>query len=167
MWELVEKNKNFKSQLLFVIVGDWEDLNYLKQLTQQLNLEKNIYFTGWLEFKKALKMQSLFDIHIHSSLPGWWLSWTLVQGLYLCPIVVASLNEGAEELKDKNLKFITIWKNYHYSINDVKIAIENGITQFLKWKDFRHHNKPLIEKLFGRDKNIKKYYLEFRKLYNE
>jgi len=179
-----QKIKNIK----LAITWDWEDLEYLKNLTKKYWLDKFIYFTWWKPFEEALAIQSLFDIHIHSSLPWWGLSGTLVQWMYFAPIVLASLNEGAREiLEGRDLKrsqnrskeiseeierknkwvAILIWDKENYNIKDMKDAILEGIEVFKKWEDFRKINKPFIEKTFDWDKNIKKYYLEFKKLLNE
>ena len=161
-----EDNKNIE-KIKFVIVWDGEDLERLKKLTKKFWLEKYIYFTWWKNFKEALFIQSQFDIHIHSSLPWWWLSWTLVQWMYLAPIIISSINEGAKEIIwEKKAKAILIWNKENYSIDDMKNAIKNWIEYFKKWEDFRKINKWFIESTFDWNKNIEKYYLEFKKLNN-
>ena len=155
-------------KIKLVVVGDWEDLERLKNLSKKYWLENYIYFTWWKTFKEALAIQSQFNIHIHSSLPWWWLSWTLIQWMYLAPIVISSLNEGAKEIIWKNkAKAILIWNKESYSIIDMKEAIIKWIETFKKWEDFREVNKWFIEKTFDWNKNIEKYYLELEKLNNE
>jgi len=152
--------KNIK----LVIVWDGEDLENIKKIVEIEWLSESVIFTWWKDFKSALAIQSLFDIHIHSSLPWWWLSWTLVQGMYLCPTIVSSLNEWAKEIIWENKwKAILIWNQENYKILDTKKAILEWIETFKQWKDFRKINSPFIEKTFDWDKNIEKYYLEFKK----
>jgi len=165
------------NNLKFVVVWDGEDLEYLKNLVKDFWLEDIVHFTWWKPFKEALAIQSLFDIHIHSSLPGWGLSGTLVQWMWFAPVVVSSLNEWAREItedfvrrfsEDKTNKWVAIliWEKEDYSIEDMKNAILKGIEVFEKWEDFRKINRPFIEKTFDWNKNIEKYYLEFKKLIN-
>lgn len=159
---------NIYEKIKVIIVWDGEDLENLKKSAKLKQIDDKIIFTWWKSFKEALSIQSQFDIHIHSSLPWWWLSWTLVQWMYLSPIVIASLNEWAKEIiwEDK-WKAILIWEKENYSIYDMKNAIFEWITTFEKLEDFRKINKLFIEKTFDWNRNIKKYYLEFKKLCNE
>ncbi|MFH1591797.1 MAG: glycosyltransferase family 4 protein [Candidatus Woesearchaeota archaeon] len=47
-----------------VIVGDGTPLRELKRITQELKLEKNILFTGWVEFNKLLEYVLAADIAV-------------------------------------------------------------------------------------------------------
>ncbi len=178
--------RTLKKKIKFIIVGDGEDLEYLKNLVKDLWLEDIIYFIWWKPFEEALAIQSLFDIHIHSSLPWWGLSGTLIQWMRGAPVIVSSLNEWAKEiLKGRVLKrvqkrseenskkiwredkgiAILIWNKENYTIEDMQNAILKGVEAFEEWEDFRKINRPFIKKTFDWEKNIGKYYNEFNNLF--
>lgn len=95
---------------------------------------------------------------MHTSKPGGWLSWSLVQWIYMASLVVSSLNEWAEEIfKDINddsycfkAQGIIISKKYDYQICELKKWIIRAI--------------DLLNKLKIKEKILNtKYNLEFKR----
>lgn len=148
-------DEEIKKITKLVIVGDGEELSNLKSLDKDNLIE----FTGWVNWQKAIELQSQFDIHIHSSSPGGWLATTILQAMQLGCLIVATPNEWANEV-------ITDWINGILLNNDTAQEIQEWI---LKWieilqnhpqtaQDYAIINKELIEKKFTRWSNIKNFY---------
>ncbi len=90
--------KEIQSKIVFFIVGDGEDFNYLKLLTKNLPIE----MLGKLPSDNALSILKKSDIYIHSSLPGGGLSTSLLEAMSCGCAIIASPNEGADEVIDGN-----------------------------------------------------------------
>lgn len=84
-----------RKKCVYVIVGDGEDLVHLKKLAKG---EKSIVFLGKVGFDRAISLLKSFDIFVHSSFPGGALSNSLLQAMYCDCAIVASPNEGADEV---------------------------------------------------------------------
>jgi glycosyltransferase involved in cell wall biosynthesis len=150
-------DKDLKNKIQIVIVGEWEDFDRLNKL----DLDKEIYFTWWKSFKEALELQNEFDIHFHTSSPGWWLATTLLQAMSLWKFIISTPYEWADEV-------IVDWKNgillKDDSLEELKRWLEKWLILFEdKKKEFEIENKKIFKEKFDWDKNILKYY----KLFNE
>jgi len=84
-----------KNRVVFLIVGDGEDLEYLKNVSAD---EKNIEFLGNMPRNKAISILKATDIYLHSSKSGGGLSTSLLEAMYCGCAVIATPNEGASEV---------------------------------------------------------------------
>ena len=149
-------DEQIKEKIQLVIVWDGEDLERLKKL----DIENKIYFTWWKSFEKALALQKQFDIHFHTSSPGWGLATTLLQAMYFWCFIVATPYEWAKEV-------IENWKNWillkNDSVKEIKRWIIEWINNLYKKNEYAQINKKIIQEKFNWDENIKKYYNLFNK----
>lgn len=83
-----------QSKLVFLIIGDGEDFPRLKKLSEGLPIE----MLGNLPREKVIALLKSSDIYIHSSLPGGGLSTSLLEAMYCHCAVIATKNEGADEI---------------------------------------------------------------------
>lgn len=91
--------ETIKSKIVFLIIGDGEDFSRLKKLSHDLPIE----MLGNLPRERVISILKASDIYIHSSLPGGGLSTSLLEAMYCGCAVIATPNEGADEIiNDKN-----------------------------------------------------------------
>lgn len=139
------------SNIQLVVVWDWEDFVRLKKI----DTDDKVYFTGWQSFNEALSYQKQFDIHIHPSLPGWWLATTLLQAMNFWCIIVATPNEGAKEIIENNINWFLLKND---SIEEIKKWIELWIKNLGKKEKFSLENRKNIERKFSWERNILEFY---------
>lgn len=135
-----------------VIVGYGEDLERLKILDR----DERFYFTGWKNGLVDIATQSQFDIHLHSSSPGWGLATTLLQAMYLGCFIVATPYEGADEviMNDKNGILLS-----GDSADDIREGIIQAITELdTKRESFARLNAEIITERFSWSQNIGTYF---------
>lgn len=152
-----ELNEDIKNKIQIVVVWDWEELKNLKNLDS----DAKIYFTWSKAFDEAILLQSQFDIHFHTSSPGWWLATTLLQAMYLWCFIIATPYEWAPEV-------IENWIN-GILLNDDKVEtfkkwIIKALENIDKKEEFSKLNKEIIENRFERNENIEKYFSLYNKL---
>lgn len=95
--------KEIQSKIVFLIIGDGEDFSRLKKLSEDLPIE----MLGNLQRERVIAILKNTDIYIHSSLPGGGLSTSLLEAMYCRCAVIATKNEGADEIvKDGNNGFL-------------------------------------------------------------
>lgn len=100
------KNKNF----FLRIIGDGDQKEYLENLTKELNLEKNIKFTGNIERKEVfnyLKKSSLFVLLSENETFG--LSY--LEAMAAMNIVIALKNDGLDGILKNNENAFLISQN--------------------------------------------------------
>ena len=143
--------KSGNENIQLVIVWDWEDLGRLKILDG----DSNVYFTWSKPFNEALAYQKQFDIHVHSSGPGWWLATTLLQAMNYNCYIVATPNEWAKEV-------IFDWENWTLvkdeSVEEIQGWISQALNNFEKKIEYWEKNKKIIENNFSWGKNIELLY---------
>lgn len=84
-----------QSKIVFLIIGDGEDFKHLKSLTQGLPI---VEMLGNLPREKVFAILKTSDIYVHSSLPGGGLSTSLLEAMYTECAIIATPNEGADEI---------------------------------------------------------------------
>ncbi len=91
---------HLKKKIIFLIIGYGEDFEYLKDLSKT---EVCIKMIGSVSHKKAIGLLKASDIYIHSAHPGGGLSTSLLEAMYCKNAIIATKNEGANEIiHDKN-----------------------------------------------------------------
>jgi len=66
--EAAQKIISLDSHVKVLLVGSGELENKIKRIVKELNLEKNIIFTGLIEYEKVPEIISVLDILVHTSL---------------------------------------------------------------------------------------------------
>lgn len=144
--------EKYQKKIQFNIVGDGEDIERLKNIT---NNNKNIIFWGSQPFDKTIGLLKGANIYVHSAYPGGGLATTLIEAMYTKNIIVASPNEGAKEIIDDELGILL--KNN--SPNEIKKGIIYVIDNINNFNLNIGYKKA--KNLFSWNKNIKKYYKIF------
>lgn len=113
--------ENIKSKIIFIIIGDGEDFNHLKKIS-----DDSICMFGKLSRKKTLSILKASDIYIHSSFPGGGLSTSLLEAMYCQCAIIATPNEGANEIiKDENNGLLVDILNKELSIQKIISLVNN------------------------------------------
>ncbi len=123
--------QDLQLQIVFLIVGDGEDFERLKKLSEDLPIE----LLGKRSRKEVIGILKASDIYIHSSHPGGGLSTSLLEAMYCECAVIASPHEGAKEvLKNENngilLKHVSIsslTEKISFLLKNINTAKEFGI----------------------------------------
>lgn len=92
--------KDLKTKIVFLIIGDGEDFHHLKSLSRNLPVE----MMGRLSRTETISTLKASDIYVHSSFPGGGLSTSLLEAMLCRCAIIATPNEGADEVieHDKN-----------------------------------------------------------------
>lgn len=146
-----EVDKTLQEKIQIVVIGDWEDMEYLKSLDR----ENKVYFAWRKPFLEALAYQKQFDVHMHSSNPWGWLATTLLQAMYFWCLIVATPNEWATDV-------LVDWENAivlkDSSLGEIKRWLEEWIKLVWKKDWWIKKNKEIIEKQFHWENNIKEFF---------
>lgn len=124
--------KEIKEKVVFLIIGDGEDFNHLKEASKD---EKEIVMLGNLPRNKAIGILKISDIYLHSAYPGGGLSTSLLEAMYCKCAVVATPNEGADEIISNGINGIIIPDN---SLENIRngllelIGFERKMSTYLK-----------------------------------
>jgi glycosyltransferase involved in cell wall biosynthesis len=149
--------KEIQSKIVFLIIGDGEDFTRLKKLSQGLPIE----MLGNVPREKVIAILKASDIYIHSSLPGGGLSTSLLEAMYSGCAVIATPNEGADEIivNEKN-GFLIEEKNKETLVQKINVLFNNKEKLSL----FSREANRAIQESFGWQKSIERY-LEILKKY--
>jgi glycosyltransferase involved in cell wall biosynthesis len=109
--------------VVFLIIGEGEELLAIKRLIQELRLEKKVIVTGYRN--DIGKLYNLIDIYINTSL---WegLPYVLVEAMgYRKPIIATNLNYGAI-IEDEKNGYLVNRKDYKIMANRIISLINNS-----------------------------------------
>lgn len=150
---MLEKKTQEKIQI--IIIGDGPDLEKIKKT----DTHNKTFFVWGKEYQEALLLQKQFDIHIHTSSPWWGIASTLIQALYLCPLIIATPYEWANEIiSNKNGVLLK-----DDSTSEIKRWIEEWIRLLdTKKNSWSTYNQKLFQSMFSWEKNIEKYFNIFK-----
>ncbi len=152
--------ENIKKKSVFLIAGYGEDYERLK-IKAGNELDKNIFFLGKVEFERAIAILKASDIYIHSSYPGGALSNSLLQAMHSECAIIASPNEGANEVIINNENGILLNSNNPKKIQQSMEILFKDIK--LKTK-LSFNAKITIEEDFNWESVIEKYEKEINEL---
>lgn len=141
--------QEIKNKIVFLIIGDGEDFSRLKEISKN---ESHIEMLGNLPREKALSILKISDIYLHSAYMGGGLSTSLLEAMYSKCTVIATPNEGADEVIEDNKNGFLIEKS------DPKLIAEK-IKEIIG-KDTNEQKKTakkFIEENFNWEKSIEKY----------
>lgn len=101
------------------------------------------------------------DIYIHSSLPGGGLSTSLLEAMYCGCAVIATPNEGADEVVMDGKNGLIIPKS---SPKAIRKAIERLVLDKYEREDISGKAMPAIRETFGWKRSIAEYLEIFKKI---
>lgn len=143
-----------KKNIVFVIMGDGEDKDDLQKIS-----DNSVIFLGSIPREKVLGILKVSDIYIHSSDPGGGLSTSLLEAMCCGCGIIATKNEGAEEIITNNENGLLIEE----SDPDIIAA---KITELLrnaeKIKALSKNAGENTQKLFLWEQTISKYLDHFK-----
>ncbi len=145
--------KYIKENVVFLVVGYGEDEDRLKKLAGK-DLDNGIYFLGKKDFKEAISILKSSDIYVHSAYPGGGLSNSLLQAMYCGCSVVASPNEGANEVVFDSFNGVLLKNN---SPKLLKEGIEKLIKNEGLRKKYSKNASDYIKQNFSWEKVINDY----------
>lgn len=117
--------EKIKKKVIFVIIGAGEDYKQLKEISNN-----SIVMLGNKTRKEAIGIIKVSDIYVHSAYPGGGLSTSLLEAMYCGCAVVATPNEGADEVIKNAINGILISDNSQKNITD-------GISELIFSKEKR------------------------------
>lgn len=158
----VDLPKDLKEKIILIVVGYGEDLERLKKLAGNY-LNNGIYFTGKVDFEKAIAIVKASDIYIHSSYKGGGLSSSLLQAMCCGKAIVASPYEGADEVVIDGYNGILLKDN---SPEEIKRGIIKLIENNNLRKIYGENAKNFIKENFNWKKSVKEYKKIFERLVN-
>ncbi|MCX6780332.1 MAG: glycosyltransferase family 4 protein [Candidatus Magasanikbacteria bacterium] len=114
-WKGVEKTilaikslpEDIKKKIVFLIIGDGEDFNHLRKVAKN---EPSIILIGTVPREKAIGILKITDIYVHSAYAGGGLSTSLLEAMYCQCAIIATPNEGADEVIEDKRNGILIEK---------------------------------------------------------
>jgi glycosyltransferase involved in cell wall biosynthesis len=113
-----------KNNVVFIIAGDGEDIYSLKMLASK---DKNIVFLGHTTTEKAISLLKISSIYLHSAYSGGGLSTSLLEAMYCGCVVIATPNEGADEVIEDNTNGLLIERSDAKIISEkIKQLINNS-----------------------------------------
>lgn len=146
-----------KTRIIFNIIGDGEDFSRLQKLAKG----EPIQLWGALEGRRTLALIKSSDIYIHSSLPGGGLSTSLLEAMYCGCAVIATPNEGADEVVLDGKNGLIIPKS---SPKAIRKAIERLILDEHERENISGKAMPAIRETFGWKRSIAEYLDIFKKI---
>lgn len=148
--------KEIKEKIVFLIIGNGEDFSHLKKISEK---ESAIKMLGNLPREKAISILKISDIYIHSAYMGGGLSTSLLEAMHCGCAVIATPNEGADEVIENDINGILLKKPDIQSVSqEIITLIENQG----KIKSYGRNAKIKINNNFGWENSINKYEEIFR-----
>jgi glycosyltransferase involved in cell wall biosynthesis len=145
--------KGIKQKIIFLIIGDGEDYNRIKNTIKS---KDPIKMLGNLPREEAIGILKKSDIYVHSSLPGGGLSTSLLEAMYCGCSIIATPYEGANEIIKNNINGILISAN-----GKIQNNIANSILKIINHRDnlkkLQSNAKKDIANKFKWNNSIKKY----------
>lgn len=140
-----------RSSTLLVIVGSGDQENFLKKLVRDLEIERNVVFTGSLEHEEIPRYLSACDVYVVPSIyEGTCIA--MVEAMAAGKPVVATRFAGAEYLiKDEENGFLVNQKDYKRMAERI-LEILNDTS---KGKLMGEESAKRIENIFSGNRNIK------------
>ncbi len=143
--------KNIQEKIVFLIIGDGEDFERLKNV---MDKSKNIKMLGYKSHTESLSILKSSDIYIHSAYPGGGLSTSLLEAMYTKNIIIATPNEGANEIIENDYNGILIKKSHN---TDILQAIEKILKNKNYFYKFKYSAKTSVIEKINWQKSIDKY----------
>ncbi len=150
-------SKEMQSQIVFLIIGDGEDFDHLKNSSKNLPIE----ILGRLSREETIAILKSIDIYIHSSFPGGGLSTSLLEAMYCGCSVIATPNEGAIEIIRHKENGILIQES---SPEAIQQALQAFLAKESARESFGEQARNTITENFSWEKSIHAYLDIFKTL---
>ena len=146
-------DEKLQKKSVLVIIGNGEDIELLKSRAE-IFLDNGIYFMGEKSFDLAISSLKSIDIYVHSAYRGGGLSNSLLQAMECGCAIIASPNEGANEIIFDKKTGILLKNNSQKEIKDaMEILLEDSTLR----KKYSTNAKKYVRANFSWEKVIKKY----------
>lgn len=141
--------EDLKKKIIFLIVGDGEDYNHLKEISKD---DAFIEMFGNMPREKAISILKISNIYLHSAYMGGGLSTSLLEAMYSGCTIIATPDEGADEVIENNKSGFLVEKS------DSKLIAEK-IKEIISknTEEQKKSAKTYIEENFIWEKSIEKY----------
>jgi len=143
--------KELKEKIIFFIIGDGEDFQYLRKISEK---EDCVKMFGNLPREKAISILKISDIYLHSSMPGGGLSTSLLEAMLCNCAIIATSSEGADEIIRDNENGLLI-KNSNSGLIAEKINLL--ILDKEKINQYGNNAKESIQNNLSWKNSIEKY----------
>lgn len=140
-----------KKKIIFLIAGDGEDFKHLKTISRN---ENPIKLLGNLTREQTISLLKTSSIYLHSAYPGGGLSTSLLESMYCNCAIIATPNEGADEVIDNNKNGLLINNS---DSEEIKQEVEKLLKNREKIEFLGNNAKKTIASKFKWDNAIKKY----------
>ncbi len=140
---------HLKEKIVFLIIGDGEDFSHLKEISKD---EDCIQMLGSMPREKAIGILKVSDIYLHSAYSGGGLSTSLMEAMYCECAVIATPNEGADEIIKHNENGLLAPKT-----NEISKVLEDYINNEKQRRTFAKNAQESIRFNFTWDKAIQRY----------
>ena len=165
-WKGVERSieaikslpKDVRDNVVFVIIGDGEDLIRLKNKAIDC-----IEFMGFLDREKAISILKECNLYLHSSYPGGGLSTSLLEAMSCGCCPVASCNEGADEIVENGKNGFLVDFDNKKAVTDIIEHLYNNKNMIKKYGE---KAKIDVKQKFNWDKSIREYLKIFSRITN-
>lgn len=137
--------EQIKNKMIYLIIGDGEDYEALKNLANP-----PVYLVGKKSRDEAVGIMKQADIYIHPSRKGGGLATSLIEAMYCECAVIATPNEGADEVVINNQTGILVNDN---SPKEITLAIEQLIADMNTAKDMGKRAKLRVKEMFSWQSN--------------
>jgi len=144
-----------KRRIIFIIMGDGEDLDRLKNIA-----DNYVLFTGKITRQEVISFLKISDVYIHSSFSGGGLSTSLLEAIYCGCRIVATPGEGAKEILNDNNFGILIKESSSAAIKAGIVDMCENIKELSSSKD----QQKFVEANFNWQNSIDKYNLLIKTL---
>lgn len=149
--------QDLQSKIVFLIVGDGEDFERLKKLSEGFPIE----MLGQRSRSEVIGILKASDIYIHSSHPGGGLSTSLLEAMYCHTAIIATKNEGADEVVEDNKNGVLVAAPEKTLFAEKITSLVQDVHQRNILGQMAHHD---IRERFNWEKSIKQYLSIFRSL---
>lgn len=149
--------QEIQSKIVFLIIGDGEDFSRLKKLSEGLPIE----MLGNLPRGQVIAILKNSNIYIHSSLPGGGLSTSLLEAMYCECAIIATKNEGADEvIRNEHNGILIETPSGTCMRQDIILLIEDAEKRY----SYTLNAKKNISEKFPWEQSIRKYLDIFQSL---
>lgn len=137
---------------LFVIVGAGKEEHKVKKLVEEHNIEKNVLFTGWVDYFDLPKYYKASDIFVLSSIYETSPRVLIFARLTGRPIVTTDISGARDLVEDEADGFIVPIKDYRSMSSKIKTLLKNDVLA----KNMGERGRHKVEELLNEDAIMKK-----------
>lgn len=145
-----------KEKVIFIVAGYGEDYARLKKMA-----DESIIFLGHTSNERSIGLLKVSDIYIHSAYPGGGLSTSLLEAMYCYCAVIATKNEGADEVIKNKKNGLLIEKSDPDLIQEKIVELYENIEDRQR---YARKAQQVIRESFDWNSNAEKYIKYFEEI---